>query len=922
MQFKDSFLFFLLSALMSTALSAQNVNVTGVVQNSETKQPIPNVKVLVEGLDISGTSNETGTFLLENVPHGPKQLSFSIDEIVLKTIETDVKNSDIDLGAIDLVVRTDGQVKKNDDEIPIISLSDDDIDQDLENQNISGILSASRDVFVSAAAFTFGPMRFRIRGYDSENTIVYMNGAPVNELNSGRVFWNAWGGLNDVTRNRTNDVGLSPTNYSFGGIGGASSIDTRASTQRKQLRLSYSISNRSYRNRVMGTWSSGLLKNGWAVSISGSRRWADEGYIEGTFYDAWAYFLSVDKKLNDSHSLNITAYGAPIKRGRSSGSFQELYDLTNNNYYNPVWGFQQGEKRNSRVANSHEPTAILRHDWNISEKASLTTAVSYQFGRNGSTALDWFDANDPRPDYYRKLPSYFEEENAELAAQVAESFKDPTISQLDWDAFYERNRTSQLTSKFASLLEGQTYSGNWSQYIIEDRRYDSKDLNLNTVYENNISDNFKLNFGLTYQNQVVHNFKEVVDLLGGDFYVNVDRFAVRDSVGNQEAQLNDLENPDLILQEGDIFGYNYKDHINQYSGWIQGQFTFSKLDFFLAANASQTQFWREGLYRTGRFPNTSLGESEKQNFTNYGVKGGLTYKISGRHYLYANGAYITRAPYIRNAYVSPRTRDQLYPNLTDEKMTSGEAGYILRSPNVKGRATVYYTQFEDQLRIIRFFNDLERAFGNYVLSNQDRIHMGTELAIEAKLFAGLSVSAVAAIGDYSNSSRPLGSIYQDNQDDLNRQELQETIYTDNYKVPGMPQQAYTFGINYSSPNYWFANLNFNFFDDIWISTNPVRRTADAVYNLDNDLERFTSIVDQERVPSAFTMDFFGGKSFKFGDLFMYLNIGVNNILDKKDFITGGFEQLRFDRDRNADTFPPRYFYSFGRNYFINISFRY
>lgn len=927
MQLKNFILFpCLLISLCTTALSAQNVNVKGLIRDIDTQLPLNDVKIEIEGLGTSTTSNEDGTFLLKDVPHGPKTLTFSIEGNKLNTIEVDLRGPELDLGVIDLAIRTGNS--KTEDQIPIVTLSDDDLDQDIENQNISGLLSASRDVFVSAAAFTFGQMRFRIRGYDSENMTVYLNGTPMNELNSGRVFWNAWGGLNDVMRNRENDIGLAPISYAFGGVGGATSIDTRAINQRKQLRLSYSISNRSYTNRIMGTWSTGQLKNGWSVSLSGSHRWADEGYIEGTFYDAWAYFLSVDKRINPNHSLNLTAFGAPIKRGRSSGSFQEAYDLTGNNYYNPNWGFQNGEKRNARVGNSHEPTVILRHDWTIGERSNLTTALSYQFGRNGTTALDWFDTADPRPDYYRNLPSFIGQESPEQAALLAEQFSnDPSVSQLNWDLFYDVNRNSTLDIKNRAFIEGQNYNGRWSQYIIEDRRFDTEDLNFYSNFESIVSDNFTINAGLSHRQQEVHNFKVVEDLLDGDYTVDISKFPIQEAAGGGATDVvltSNTNDDNLIRREGDIFGYNYKDHIRETSAWLQGRWSFNQLEFHLAGNLSQTTFWRQGLFRNNIFPLTSFGVSTKQNFTNVGAKAGLLYKLSGRQYFYANAAYYTRAPFIRNAYVSPRTRDQIVPNLVNEVIQSGEAGYIVRSPNLKGRATVYHTTFENQVRIIRFYNDFDRAFSNYVMSGLDRVHTGAEVALEAKLFAGLSVNAVAAIGDYRFTSRATGAVYQDNSTSISTESEDITIYNENFKVAGMPQQAYTFGLSYRSPKYWFANLNFNYFNDIWIDYSPIRRTSDAGFNLDNDPDptRFSRVVDQEQVSGAFTMDFFAGKSFKFGDYFLYLNVGVNNILDKQDFITGGFEQLRLRVQRDVETFPTRYFYSFGRNYFINLSFRY
>ncbi len=920
----DMIIRILLFLLLGIPVVSQAATVRGIVLDAETGRPLPNVYVAIETLGLQSISNERGSFEMYNVPAGNYILKFELGKHIPVMLNINVGSTDLDLGNVQLVAQPDGTTAVLEDFIPTISISESDMDQLASNQNISGILTASRDVFVSAAAFTFGPARFRIRGLDSENTMVFLNGIPVNRLSNGRVFWNAWGGLNDVTRNRNADIGLNALPYTFGGIGGGTTIDTRALSQRAQTSVSYALSNRTFNHRIMATHSSGLLKNGWAFSVSGSRRWAQEAYIPGTYYDAWAYFLSVDKKLGNQHTLNFTAFDAPIKRGGTTASTQEMYDIAGSNYYNPLWGYQEGEKRNSRTIYSDQPMFIMRHDWEFKQGGTLTTAISYQFGENGRTRMDWFDAPDPRPDYYRNLPSFLRQDS-----DVAADFRldDLTINenmrQLNWASFYDVNRNSELNSIFGAQLGLQNVEGRWSQYIIDDQRSDSRDANFYTNYQNVFSDKFTLNAGGGYQIQQLHEFKRIGDLLGGDYYVNIDQFALGEPDLPFNAVQNDLNNPSQILRQGDIWGYNYDMNIHHWNTWAQGTFTLRKFDVFLAGSASGTTFWRTGHYRNGRFPDDSFGDSEVQNFTNFGAKGGVTYKLNGRNYFYANTAYLTRAPFVDNTFVSPRTRDQLVPNLTEEKIFSAEAGYYLRSPNAKARATAYIAQFQDQVRILRFYNDLQRDFGNYVMSNLDSRNIGVELALDIKLLPSLNLTGVAAIGEYVYTSRAIGNTYLDNGRADNQLRENVTIYNKNYRVAGLPQQAYTVGLNYRSPNFWFANVNVNYFDHIYIDFNPLRRTADAVYGLDEVPEQFNAIIDQERVDPQFTVDFFGGKSFKFGKYFLFINVGVNNVLNNQSFITGGFEQLRFDvSERDPARYPTRYFYSFGTNFFANVSLRF
>lgn len=315
----------------------------------------------------------------------------------------------VQLFSANLIGQTDTLKHGHEDiTLPTINLSINELEGLEESQNISSLLQSSRDVFVSAAGYTFGPARYRMRGYDSENTTVMINGVSVNDMESGRAYWASWGGLNDALRNQDINIGINASELTFGGIGGNTNITTRASTYGKGVKMTYSRANRSYSNRLMFIASTGLMKNGWAFTLSGSRRWAQEGYVEGTFYNAFSYFVSIEKKFNDKHSLGLIGYGSPNKRGRAGVSVQEAYSLAGSNYYNAYWGYQNGEKRNARIGNYHQPMIMLSHYWTMDDKTKLTSTLYYNFGRGGSTALSWVEADDPRPDYYKNLPSYYQ----------------------------------------------------------------------------------------------------------------------------------------------------------------------------------------------------------------------------------------------------------------------------------------------------------------------------------------------------------------------------------------------------------------------------------------------------------------------------------------------------------------------------------
>ena len=811
------------------------------------------------------------------------------------------------------------------DNIPVVSLDENDM-QDGSAQNISSQLVAGRDPFLSAASFHFNAARFRIRGYDADLFSTYMNGVPMENLDNGFTPYGLWGGLNDVLRNRDQSHGLKATPYSIGDLGGLTYFDTRASHQRKQTSINYALSNRNYVNRLIITHSTGLNKKGWAFTLSGSRRWADEGFTDGTYYNAYSGFLGIDKKLNNRHLLSLVAIATPTESGRQGSSVREMLDITGDNFYNPYWGYQNGKKRNASVAKTTQPVFILTHDWKVNDKTSLVSAASYIFGKRSVSGLDWYNAADPRPDYYRYLPSY--QLDPALSAQILDAMKnDVNLRQINWDKLYNTNYGSYSTIKNANGIAGNDVSGKRSNYIIEDRIVNTNRVNFNTVLNTSIAANIDFTAGGSYQFQKNNYYKKVEDLLGGDFYVDLNQFAERDFATDTYANQNDLNNPNRILGAGDKFGYNYDITIKKTSVWAQAVVKFRKIDFFVAAEHSYTNFFRTGNAKVGLFPTSSFGKSATQRFYNYTFKGGLTYKIDGRNYLFANGSYMTRAPFFENSYIAPRTRDAVQDDLKSEKISSVEAGYVLNAPKLKIRLTGYYTEFKNQLNVLTFYHDEYRNFVNYAVSNIGKQHYGLEFGVDAKLYQGLSLNAGAAVGRYYYNTRQNAVVTVDNSSAIVSKDI---IYSNNFRVP-TPQEAYTIGLDYRSPKFWFVNVNFNFFDNMWLDYNPLRRTAAAVSGVEENSEAWHTIIDQEKLTSQYTLDAFAGYSWlmnnKFKSLknrtYLLFNLGVNNILNNENIVSGGFEQLRFDfAEKNADKFPAKKFYAYGLNYFASIGLRF
>lgn len=905
---------------------AQTGNLRGNLIDSENGAPLFGATISLKGSSFLSTkSDDQGVFEIMNVPYGKYILQFDVEGYDLKTQEFEIKESITNLGPVQMQITNPNLVIQ--ENLPAVTLNETDL-RESAGQSVAGVLTAGRDPYASALFFNFSNGRYRNRGYDNEN-LTLMNGIPIEDLSTSRTLFGTWSGLNDVTRSRESTYGLNPSNYTYGSLDGAFSIDSRASKQRKQFSVSYANSNRTYNNRLMMTYGSGLLQGGWAFSASMSRRWGQEAYVPGTFTDGWSWFAAVEKRFGLNHSISLTHIGANTLNGRANPAVQEAYDLAGSNFYNSNWGYQNGEARNSRIARQQNPLTVLSHEWKVNNKTEIETSLGYQYGSNSISGFDWFNATDPRPDFYRRLPSFIEDPVLKAEA-IRRWEEDENYRQVNWDGIYNTNYNSFETVLDVNGLAGNNVSGRRSRYIIEDRVTDTKRFTANINYNTVINDHFTLSGGFIYQFQESENYKRVNDLLGGEFYVDLNQWAELDFPDSSEALQNNIETPNRVLKEGDRFGYNYLSTVERSMIWTTAQFKFNHIDFFVGAHASNTMFYRTGIYRNGIFADNSKGRSKINQFDNYSIRGGVTYKLNGRNYFFLNGTYETRAPLFDNVFVSPRTRNELVSsNLEDEKITSLEGGYILRAPRTKLRFTAYYTQFNDGYNVMNFWHEDFRTFVNYALSNIDRRHLGIEVGTELTLGQGWSTNMAMALGQHYYTDRMKATVTQDNNAEVLAEG--ETIYSKDFYFANGPQNAMMAGLTYRAKNFWTATLSGTYFSNVWIDFNPARRTVAGLALVDDSGLR-SEIIDQQKANGNFMLDFFATKSWRVSDIissfkrrntFLVLNLGISNILNNQDFITSGFEQLRFDyTDKNPDKFPPRYFYGFGRTYFAGVIVRF
>jgi len=935
------------SLLTSVSLLAQT-SAKGVIKDASSGSPLPGVKITFLQQNISTLTNANGEFTMSFLEAGDEELSISRDgyftQIKLVNLKANVLN-DFDVFSLKVDVQYD--VKQ---EI-VLELSETELNEDegRASQNVSAALSSDGDVYTSQASFSFSPMRFRTRGYENDYESTYINGVHFNSLERGGFNYSMLGGLNDAMRNKDITSGSAANSFSYGNLGSNTNINTNASTYAAGSKISLAYTNRAYKERAQYTYATGLMPNGWAFTASAVVRYAKEGIIEGTFYNSAGYFLSAEKVFNKRHSLSLTTFGAPTQRAQSGAETQEVYDLTGSIYYNPYWGYQDGKVRNSRIVKSFDPTAILNHDFKINDKQRLRTGIAYHYSMYSNSALNFYNSPDPRPDYYRNLPSFINNflEDSTVPTltkdEVTDLWKTNTnVSQVNWASLYDSNHRNNEVNPNGSAT-----------YALERRHNDLMETTLNSTYSNQLKKQLKLTAGIEAKYAKGIHYKTMDDLLGGNQWIDIDQFAEQDNPLNANVIQNDLKNPNAVIKKGDIFGYNYDINMLHATAFAQNEWVLPQFDIYYAGKVTYSQFSRFGYMDNGRALATPTKKAEKSYgqgavwyFTDPSLKAGTTYKIDGRNRITLNAIAETRAPLPRNSYISQRIKDTKVPNLQSEKILSYDLTYLFNFSSVRGRVTGFRTHMLGSSDLIGYYDDEKRTFVNHALTKSDKIHQGIEAGVSMNLNSNFTLAVAGTYADYHYTNNAIGIKSPENGSFA---DITDTVMTNGLKVANGPQLAANIKLSYFNSKMWFVDVTLNYFDNNYLDFAPNRFTKSNIALYNTPPPALTKTADQtaavsaaiaalgtqEKLKGGFMLDASLGKLIYLKNRrSLNFNLSMSNMLNNTKMVTGGYQQARLPLDNpsgstvvfidpnNLNKFPSKYYYAWGFNLFLNIGYKF
>ncbi len=900
---------FLLVALLTTFCAAnvvaQNV-VKGKVVDAESNEPLIGASVMVEGTTQGVVTDLDGSFTL-NVKSATKTLLFKY--IGYKNLKMKIaQTKNVDLGVVkmeadavalgDITITSSIAVQRK-TPVAVSTVDPVFIEEKLGTQEFPEILKSTPGVYATKNGGGYGDSKINMRGFQSANVAVMVNGVPMNDMEWGGVYWSNWTGLTDVARSIQSQRGIGASKVSAPSVGGSINIITRTIDAKKGGFVSYAMGNDGY-NKVLFNVSTGLTKNGWAMTLLGGKTWGD-GYIQGTEFEAYSYFINIAKKIGENHQLSFTAFGSPQWHNQRSAydgltieGWQQVknYMKDDSPYkYNPTFGYgKNGERKTSSYNQYHKPQLSLNHLWQINEKSSLSTALYASLGRGSGYSGQGYTSDLSNTWYGCKdgtLNTFYRNSDGTFA----------------YDKIYEMNEASQNGSQMA--MSKSINNHNWYGLL--------------STFTSSLTKEISYYAGIDLRYYKGIHTNELVDLYGGNFYVDRYRKDVKPENNNivSDSYINQR------LKVGDVVYRDYDGYVMQEGGFGQIEYNKDKLNSFISGSVSNTAYWRYDRF----YYDKDHAKSQTLNFIGFTVKGGANYNLTESHNVFANIGYISRAPFFSGgAFLSSTVSNATNPDAINEKILSFEVGYGYRSKYLSANINAYRTAWMDKTTTRTLtLKDGDRASIN--MSGVDALHQGVELDFVARPLEWLDITGMFSIGDWKWNSNATGYFYNsagqpltgkyvkgaDGKDTTTPEIAKEiqgsdhakmTIYQKGTPVGGSAQTTAALGAKFKLSNDLRVGLDYSLY---------ARNYADyALASTDIVMDGDKTFSKVWRIPSAGLIDLNASYSFKVGNNKAVIYGNVENVFDQKyiaDAYDGG------DHDWQS---AYRVFYGFGRTYSIRL----
>ena len=756
--------------------------ITGTVLDQSTMRPVEGVSVDIPEIMQGSITDSSGRFLFK-ADAGTYRIQIShlsYEGVNRKVVISGAKATDMGTIFLNPVVVSLKEVKiissyisDRNTPVSVTTLASAQIEKQTGNKDYPELLNLTPGIYATKQGGGSGDDRLTLRGFQQENVALLLNGVPVSSMENGMVYWSNWMGLTDATEAIQVQRGLGASKVAMNSVGGTVNIITKSSSSEKGGFLRYSISDFGNQKTSLQL-STGKMKNGLSLTFLGSRT-TGPGYVDGTYVNGWAYFLSLSYDAIPRHKFVFTAMGSPEKHGQKNyGSSVADFEKYGNKY-NSEWGIYNGKVLNLSENFYHKPQISLNHYWNINEKMLLASSAYVSFGYGGGRYSEAYN--------YGTATYYFRKNN-----------------QVDFDAVYLNNINN---SDSVQLADGSTVTG-YSKNILTHYRANHYWAGVLSTLHYDLAPGVKLMAGIHGRTFRSRLYEEVNDLMGGECWIEQYAWSLAGVAGRRQVKkIGDVINVDnySLMQYGNIF--------------VQADYTKGKFNLFLASTASGTQYQRKDPYNYPADP-----YSRKVLKQGFDTKAGVNYSLDKNTDFYLNIGYYSREPLYKFVYIN--YSNAVAKNLNNEKIRAAELGYSFTNGNTFLRINGYVTDWRDKSLLSKEYIQLaDSTLNRTLVRGLNALHMGIELEAATSPFRNLKTGLILSLGNWKWTNDVTASIYDDNQvlvDSLK-------VYAKGLYVGDAPQTQLGLYLEYSFWNGFDLTVNWIYYDRLYANFDPANRVT-------------------------------------------------------------------------------------------------
>lgn len=670
--------------------------------------------------------------------------------------------------------------------------------------------------------------------------------------------------------------------------------------------------------------TSQLLGQGWSLAANVVARTGRDLFVEGLFGNSLSINAIAIKEFDSRNRFAVALFVEPSMRSSRLYSTAEAFRLTGDNLYNPAWGYQDGKVRNAHIRREIDPTAFATYETSLSERTKFSLAASLMAGVERYSSLDWFDAQTPSPDNYRYMPSYFaDEEDIFSAVESVWLAGDTHYTQIDFDRLISTNR----------LANGE------ATYALSDRVERIVRSDFRGVFSSKL-ERGELSYGVEATIDNRRNYKQMRDLLGAQYIVDLDYFLIDDDTYGNALQ-NNLDAPSRHIKEGDHYGYDYAMRRYDISAFASYRYTTDNFWVGVSAKFGYTDISRRGFYRKELFAESSFGVSRHAKYSPYTLRLYGGYILKDKHIFSASIVADAKACDAEDTFLQSQYNNRLVDSPLMRRGYGGELRYIYQRPAFSLSATLFATATTDEQRVQHLYDDLSGEYADVVISGIDIVRYGVEVEAEYRFADHIRTTAAICAGRYIYADNARVAIYSDASNIVLVDNVES--HTRNLTLGNAPQIAATAGLSYYNRG-WLAAINANYAGLRYVEPSFVMRTERILATAPSPEQRST-LISQERLRDAFTIDISLSKSLylerfdkriyrtkvapRFTDKYprarLVFRVGVRNILGSRNMVYSAREASRLQRYKLADDYiysrqATRYLYAYPRTYEASVSF--